>query len=214
MVLEIDDRNYFQYYWSLLKLKHIIIFTFVTKDDYNIFLLKLGLFIISFSLYFTTNALFFTDNSINHLYQKKGKFNFIFQIPQILYSTIISIIINLILKKLSLSQKDILSIKQTLETKNDEIIGKKIKKCLKIKSIIFMIIGILFLSLFWYYISCFCNVFVNTQIPLFKDTIISYCLSLIYPFGVNLLPGLFRIPAIKNKNKKYLYKLSKFIAIF
>ena len=212
IAIEIDDRNYFQYYWSLLKLKQLIIFTFITNDDYNVFLLKFGLFIISFSLYFTINALFFSDDSIDNLYKEKGKYNFIYQIPQILYSSIISSITNLILKKLSLSQRDILSVKQSLEIKQAEIQCKKVKRCLKIKSIIFMIIGILLLMFFWYYISCFCSVFVNTQISLLKDTIISYCLSMIYPFGLNLFPGFFRIPAIKSRNKKCLYRISKILA--
>ena len=214
MAIEIDDRNYFQYYWSLLKLKHLIIFTFITNDDYNVFLLKLGLFIISCSLYFTINALFFTDDSINNLYKEKGKYNFLYQIPQILYSSIISAITNLILRKLSLSQKDILAVKQCLEIQKAEIQCMKVKKCLKIKSLFIVIIGILLLSFFWYYLSCFCSVFVNTQISLLKDTIISYIISMLYPFGLNLLPGLFRIPAIKSRNRKYSYKISKFIAFF
>ena len=213
LAIQIDNRNYFQYYWSLLKLKHLIIFTFITNDDYNIFLLKLCFFLISFSLYFTVNALFFSDDSINNLYEEKGRFNFLYQIPQILYSTIVSTIINLILKKLSLSQKDILEVKQNLEISKVELACIKVKKCLKIKRIIFMIIGCLLLLFFWYYLSCFCSVFVNTQISLIKDTLISYCLSLIYPFGINLLPGLLRIPAIKNKNQKFLYILSRFISL-
>ena len=163
-------------------------------------------------MYFTINALFFSDDSIDNLYKEKGKYNFIYQIPQILYSSIISSITNLILKKLSLSQRDILSVKQSLEIKQAEIQCKKVKGCLKIKSIIFMIIGILLLMFFWYYISCFCSVFVNTQISLLKDTIISYCLSMIYPFGLNLLPGFFRIPVIKSRNKKCLYRISKILA--
>ena len=38
---------------------------------------------------------------------------------------------------------------------------------------------------------------------------------MIYPFGLNLLPGILRIPALKdtNKNKKYLYQLSGFVAL-
>ena len=38
---------------------------------------------------------------------------------------------------------------------------------------------------------------------------------MIYPFGLNLLPGIFRIPALKavKKDKKCLYKASKLIAL-
>ena len=68
---------------------------------------------------------------------------------------------------------------------------------------------------FWYFISCFCAVYKNTQKILILDTIISFILSMIYPFALNLLPGLFRIPALKakQKNKKYLYILSGYVAL-
>jgi hypothetical protein len=37
---------------------------------------------------------------------------------------------------------------------------------------------------------------------------------MIYPFGINLVPGLFRIPALRNlpKDKKCLYNLGTVIA--
>ena len=59
----------------------------------------------------------------------------------------------------------------------------------------------------------FCAVYVNTQIHLIKDTLISFSLSLVYPFLIYLIPGLCRIPALSNrKNKrKYLYGISKII---
>ena len=67
---------------------------------------------------------------------------------------------------------------------------------------------------FWYFISCFCAVYVNTQTILLKDTFISFGLSMAYPFGLNLLPGFFRMPALKaeKKDKKCLYKISQYVA--
>ena len=58
-------------------------------------------------------------------------------------------------------------------------------------------------------------VYKNTQYQLIKDTLISFGLSLVYPFGINLIPGIFRIPALSNikKNKNSLYKFSKFLQI-
>ena len=52
----------------------------------------------------------------------------------------------------------------------------------------------------------------NTQIHLIKDSVISFGLSLIYPFGIYLIPCMFRIPALqaKKKDKRCLYKLSQF----
>ena len=58
-------------------------------------------------------------------------------------------------------------------------------------------------------------IYKNTQMHLVKDTLISFGLSLVFPFGTSLIPGLFRIPALSNpKNKrKYLYIISKLIQI-
>ena len=65
--------------------------------------------------------MFFSDDSIHKEYEDKGKYNFVYQIPKILYSTIISSIINVLLKKLSLSQKDILKIKNNLDITSEGI---------------------------------------------------------------------------------------------
>ena len=43
----------------------------------------------------------------------------------------------------------------------------------------------------------------------------SFGLSMLYPFGLNLLPGFFRIPALRaeKKDKKTLYKIGNIIAL-
>ena len=53
-------------------------------------------------------------------------------------------------------------------------------------------------------------VYKNTQMILIDDTFISFGLSMLYPLGLNLLPGLFRITSlrIKGKDKECLYKIS------
>ena len=60
----LDKRNYFQYYCSLLKIKHLILFTFLPINDYNLQYIKLILFLLSFSLYFSINGFFFTDETM------------------------------------------------------------------------------------------------------------------------------------------------------
>ena len=57
--IEIDYRTFLQYYWSLLKEKQHIIFTFINNTDYNITSVKIILFICSFSIYFIVNTFFF-----------------------------------------------------------------------------------------------------------------------------------------------------------
>ena len=121
----------------------------------------------------------------------------------------------MILKILSLSEKNILAIKQEEDVNKMKIKTKIIKRCLIIKFVIFFILNSLFLLFFWYFISCFCAVYKNTQMILIKDTLVSFGLSMLYPFGLNLLPGLLRIPALRaeKKDKKGLYKISTIVAL-
>ena len=211
----IDKRSYFEYYFSLLKKKHLILFTFLPSNDYNLIFIKISLLLLAFSLYFTINAFFFTDKTMHKITVDHGTFDIIYQIPQILYSTVISSIINMILKKLSLSELQILAIKRENDFQAAIKKGKSILNCLKIKFIIFYILNFIFSSLFWYFIACFCAVYKNTQIILIKNTFLSFGLSMLYPFGLNLLPGVFRIPAVRatKKDRQCLYKFSKLVAI-
>ena len=59
----------------------------------------------------------------------------------------------------------------------------------------------------------FCAIYINTQIHLFKDSLISFGLSLLYPLAIYLLPGIFRIPALSDKNEKseFIYSIGKLL---
>ena len=209
MALKYDKRTYFQYFISLLKTNHILFFTLT--DDYNSKSIKICLFFFSFALYLTTNTLFCTDSKIHEIYE--GNYNFIYQIPQILYSTLISSFVNILIRYFSLSQKDVLDAKsrrleQDINNKKDNLF-----KCLKIKFLLFFIISFIFLILFWFYLSCFCAVYQNTQKYALKDTLLSFALSLIYPICIYLIPGIFRISSLKKKNNENLYMISKYIQL-
>ena len=211
--LKYDNRSYFQYYWSLLKVGHICMFAFVPNNDYNSRIIKVCLFLFSFSLYFTVNALFFTDETMHNIYVSEGKYNFLYQISQIIYSTLISSAINFIIRFLAISQKDILLLKLS---KTEEALQKKVSlihKKLLAKFILFYFLSLTFLFFFWVYISCFCAVYKNTQVILITDTLISFGLSLTYPFGIYLIPVFLRMPALKSKNRVCLYKISLLVQL-
>ena len=215
LAIDLDKRTYFQYYCSILKKKHLILFTFFSSDDYNLLTIKISLFLLTSSLYFTIGGFFFTDKTMHNVYINNGSFKFVYQIPLILYSSIITSFINSILKYLSLSENAIIKLKK--ENNIDSIIqkAKEQEKVLKIKFIIFYVCSFLFMSFFWYFISSFCAVYKNTQIILLKDTLMSFVLSMIYPLGINLFPGFFRITALRapKRDKECLYKFSNILAL-
>ena len=84
---------------------------------------------------------------MHNIYVNNGNFNIIFQLPQILYSTIITSFINVILKSLSLSENSILKIKNANEKEYLKK-SKEIERCLKIKFILFFIFSFLFMAFF------------------------------------------------------------------
>ena len=213
-VLIFDRRSYFEYYISLLKLHHLLIFSFYNNSkDYNSQIIKMFLFFFFFAVHTTINALFFNDDTMHKIYIDEGEFDFIYQIPMILYSSFISGIINTIIKYFALSEIIILEIKNKKIIENFKIPRKGIYNKIKTRFVLFFIITFFLLLCFMYYISCFCGIYCNTQIHLIKDSIISFVLSLIYPFGLFLIPGIFRIPSLRSKGKKQkcLYKFSNFI---
>ena len=211
--IKLDHRNYCEYYISLIKYNHPIMFSFFPFDDYNIKIIKLFLFFISFCSDFAINALFFNDDTMHKIYKDKGKFDLLYQIPQILYSTLISRVFDTFIKYLALTQNNIIEFKQIKDKKNMVNVQNKLLLLLKRKFIMFFLSSFIILLFFTYYITCFCGVYINTQIHLIKDSIISLIISLLIPFIMYLLPGIFRIPSLKaiKANRVILYKVSQFI---
>ena len=208
--VKIDKRTFIEYYFSLLLTNHLLLFPF-QKNDYNSFIIKLDFFFSSFVLYYSINAMFFNDNTMHKIYEDGGSFNFIYQIPQIIYSSLISSTFHTILKSLSLSEKNILDLKNEKDLKHLDKKSNDIIKNLSLKFSLYFILSSGLLLFCWYYLSCFCAVYKNTQIHLIKDTVISFGLSLIYPLLFFLVPGIFRMPSLQRKNSQCLYNFSKLI---
>ena len=150
---------------------------------------------------------------MHKIYKDKGKFDLLYQIPQILYSTLISRFIDIFIRALALSQDNIVELKQIKKKKNLKERLNKLLRILITKFILFFITSCIILSFFGYYIACFWGVYINTQIHLIKDSIISLIISLLIPFILYLIPGIFRIPSLRviKQNRIILYKISQFI---
>ena len=122
------------------------------------------------------------------------------------------------MRYLCIIEKDIYQIKKLEQKKNKNIAKQKIfkvLKCMRIKLIFYFIVTFFFMCFFWYLIAAFCAVYKNTQHFLIKDSMVSLLMSLLYPFGLYLLPAGLRIIAIRDKGKRlgFLYKLSDIIPL-
>ena len=206
-----DNRQFWQYFFSLLKFEHLLIFAIISSKDYNSRAIKICIFLFTFALFFADNAIFMNEDVFHNIYENKGTFDLIYQIPQIIYSNIISFIIDKIIRYLSLTQDYVINAKMSPKITNKNNILQTFFNVLFIKYIFFFIFSFLFLFFFWIYISCFCYVYRNTQIYLIKDTIFSFGLSLISPLIIYFISAILRICSLKQRNRNILYNLSQWI---
>ena len=211
---KLDKRNFIEIYWSLLKREHLIIFTFITSDDHNIMFIKYSRFIFLICTDMAMNVFFFSDETMHKMYLDYGKYNFIQQIPQIAYSTIISKLIEIFLCYLSLTDTHYYQIKDCKKISKTSMIG--VMNCIRIKIGFFYVFTSIMFVFYWYLITCFCAVYQNTQIAFIKDSLLSSLLGNLIPFVVYLIPSLFRIIALKSDkyNLEFVYKFSSIIPFF
>ena len=143
---------------------------------------------------------------MHKLYVDYGVYNFLQQIPQIIYSSLVSLVIEILIGFLSFTDNNIYQIRQIEEFEPEKI--KKIFKKMKIKLIMFFVVTFLFFAFYWYLISSFCAVYTNTQVTYIKDSVSSFCLGLVYPFIIQFCFALLRIFALRDKNScsSFLYK--------
>ena len=208
-----DKRSFFEYFIFLIKTKHWLVLWFYSNTQYNPIMIKICLFTFSFALYYAINTLFFDDETMNKIYENEGVFNFVYLLPKIIYSTIISSLIMIIIKKLAVIETEIIEFKKNNDIKECENKLPKLIKCIKIKFICFFALSSIFLILFSYYVSCFCAVYKKTQIILIKDTLISFGLHLLYPFIFYAIASIIRIFSVQKPEKflEFFYETSKLL---
>ena len=208
-----DKRTFKQLYFYLLLVKQPILFSFFPNDDYNLTIIKISLFFLSFDIYLIVNAFFFSKSTIHQIYEDGGNYNFSYFFPQITVSFFISYIFISLIKYFSLSEYNILELKneEKINRINDKI--EKIKKCLFIKYLLFYGISLVFIIASFYYLSSFCAVYKNTQIFVIKNTLITFLIFLIFPLVFSLLPCILRIFSLKNKMHECMYKLSIYLLL-
>ena len=212
-----DKRTWPKTYFALLKREHRFIFTFFVCNDYNIFVVKMSRFIFLLATDIAMNVFFFSDATMHKVFLDYGKYNFVQQIPQILYSSIISQITEVFLCFLSLTDTHIYEIKGLnithLNERNKNLIQEIFEKMKKKLSFYFIFTFVFFLG-YWYVVACFCAVYPNTQTIFLKDCLMSILFSFLYPFILYTFPSAFRKCALGCKNNNCLFKFSEVIPFF
>jgi hypothetical protein len=75
--IKYDQRNFVQYYLSLIKNQNLLIFTFIQCKDYNSQMIKFDLFLFSFSINYVMSAMFYSDGTMHKIYAWPAFINFL-----------------------------------------------------------------------------------------------------------------------------------------
>ena len=212
---EFDSRSCCRTYLSVLLREHYVLFTFCSRNDYNLFYIKIERFFILICTEMTMNGMFFVHET---MYKKQtGGVTIGQKIPQFVFSLLVSHAIEIILCFLGMTDVHYYEIKALPhKTEKDERVFKIINK-MKRKLTWFFIFTFLVFLFHWYFISAFCAVYQNTQVIFLRDSGISILTSLIDPFIIYALTCFLRAISLSTCCKKKvgcIYTLSDLIPIF
>ena len=216
-VLE-DKRSFIQIYFSLIKARHLLVFAFGCKNDYNPRTMKISFMLFIFAIFLTLNTIFVNDTTLHNLLISNGKIGIFANFDKIFLSILISTIIKNVFLLVSFPESDILEIKNIktddISKRNQEI--QEVKSIVMIRCFIFFFLNIIILSFIWIYIVCFFMIFQNTQIYVIKNTLICFGISMFIPFMSYFIPAYIKRIAIKgyaSKGRYCLYILSTILQI-
>ena len=207
----VDMRSFKQIYFSLIKYYHPILFLFNKNKNYNSIYIKMSLILFSFSLYYFVNSLFITKSLVHKVYEKGNTNNIGLFIPYIILSFIICYTLDKIIRYGALSDYSIYKIYTESLYNNAKIRAKNVRKLLFVKYICFYLLGFASLLIFGYYLAAFGSVYKNTQYILIKNVIISYVISLVFPFIIIVLPSILRRYALKDATRQCIFNLSRYL---
>ena len=210
-----DKRSYFRMYWGFLVDSQIILGTFCTDNNLDLFVIKLSFLVFTFQISFFLNALFYTDEYISDAYHNDGVLDFFSGLPKSIYSffaTLITtnllssffatLITTNLLRMLSSSKNELMRvIKSNGRIQHyADIINIKLAKLRK-KLIVYFILVFLLESFFLYYVTVFCAVYRYSQKYWFIGCLESFAMDSFVAFIICIILALFRYISIKARTK-------------
>lgn len=168
-----DKRSFLQYYWDRLKFTHLIISAFFVKRNSIPMTVRIIALVFFISFQFALNAIFFSDSYIserNNLTEIDNNFAYTlaYQLGKSIWSLIIGSIPIFIMKPLLIIPKSIykeynLGLLEYDQEKADQAISTLYKKMMW-RYALYTIIAILIHFWAWYYVTCFCGVYIKSSI--------------------------------------------------
>ena len=213
----LDKRKFGEHFLECLKEKQIIAHTFIANDDLKPRSMKVIVLILNFILYFVVNGFFFSESVINELYElNEEEENFFSYFPRsierIIYCTIVSIVIGIIVDFFFIQESKIKGI-LIREKEEPKVLKQKIEeliKDIKTRNIAFIITASVILLFSFFYLLCFNYVYPYSQIEWIKSSVTIVIIMQLLSFLKCLFESGLRFLSFKFKSEK-LFKISKLL---
>ena len=212
-----DRRSCCRTYISFMLREEIVLLVFVSRNDYNLFFVKLARFLLLAITSMAFNALFFFHKTMYKKQDIEENWTFVQKLPQLLFVLVANHIIEVYLCFLSMTDISIYKIKALSKKPKTSQKIIDIIDCMKVKLITFFVSTFIFFLLFWYFISAFCAVYKNTQKIFIRDSAISFASSLLDPFliyGLTITLRRISLSMCCRNRAGCLYKISDIIPFF
>ena len=210
--LQHDKRKFFESFVDSIKADQLICNTFFDQDNIMPKSVKIIYLTLTISFYLVINGFFYNENLISELYHSDSDGFFSFLNGSFERLTSVSIIVTVLTYVLSFSLCDedelkaiLTESKKTLKTKSNHFVAK-VKK----SYIIYLCVSIFLNVFFWFYVSCFNNVYPNTKYDWIKSSMFLFIfLELLSTFKL-FLEAVIRYFSLKKKLKQ-LFEFSQIL---
>ena len=206
-----DKRKCLGMFFNILGRKFDLINIIIFRCEFDSISLCISSFLLSFTLDLFFGAMLFNDDIISKRYVNGGSLGFLTDSFISLLTKVFTIIMNFIIKKLTVYEGAI----ELLKSKYiyDDKYELKCYQCMKVckkKLICFYLFNFILLSGTWYYLALFCSVYKQSQMNWFEDCLLGNAFQIVVVVVLVLIVALLRYLAIKYKSKK-MYNASLYL---
>jgi hypothetical protein len=214
---ELDQRSVMSLFGTTLCDKLFLINLCNYNDTSEPLLLRIFAFVFNITCLLFLSALFFNENYLStrfvqaHTNNMNIHYGYIWtnESPKSAYAALVAVVLIMLMNFGTRTRKELTRLHVQKTEKNFEELKSHTLHALKVKHIIVFVVDMLLMILFWYYCSCFCSLFSQTQVDLVLTTINTAIYCVVFILFIYLLFCIMRVYSLECKSN-CLYQFSSF----
>ncbi len=213
-----DKRTFYQFYCYFLKVNQMFIYTFITKNPFDPFSMKLNLYFLKITLAFLLNGLLYSKKYISDRFKSNEENDFTFFLhnsyKRVLLCCFIEIILFIIINSIKNPKKLFRMYyfnKDSKNNLNDETLLLYIS--FKRGNYVIIIINFIILIISYLFLTPFSFIFKNSQLDFILSGVFTVILLEIYSFFSTLIITSMRYLGIYLSNETF-YNMSLFFIVY